>query len=669
MMKAIRKKQRLRNSASMAIPEFIVGGEYEHADTEREGPLIPRPAVDVRSLASQFSRQSVGPLKFLESDIFQFCVGGVIVWNILVVFQQFMHGNTEFLENSQLIILLLYVLEIILRIWHFGRKFFCNTLVEAMWNYADLLIIGLGVFDEVLSRMKQEDVPGFRVLRALRLLRILRTVAVVSVDAFAWVEAGWFQALGAAIIGLNAIVMGLEIEIKSSIWWWLEQAFLLFFFVELIAKLRHEGLTKFFWTSAEDFALLWNYLDSFIVFAGVADQWVLAVLQIKHGSGHLPHLLTLLRLLRLMRLLRLLRLVKVVRPVYQLAMGIVKALQSMFWVLVLTLLALYACALVMTNLIGNAMLSGAEELDPHVRGLFSNVLDSLFTLFGLMNSQYWEEVDPLFRTFPFLKPVWVLFTVLSSWALLSIMTGVVSDNMLEVRQLQERKDEEKAERVRLKVTQALSEVFFAASKDGVMEKQDYVEIMSSPYYLRKLQSVANMPIPDLLRMFDWLDVNQQGSILQEDFMAGFDWLNEAVTGKSLLKLQTSARHRCRKIETRAAALRAEIDSTDGMIARRYQEMDSVLSDLLQRIEAETDRQGQQRVRTEMQAMENRVQIEHYRSQVPALSNTGSKVTMTESRVEKPKGTSEESPKRSGLVSSIAAAASKLASPSSWRSSK
>ncbi|OLP82418.1 hypothetical protein AK812_SmicGene36927 [Symbiodinium microadriaticum] len=154
-----------------------------------------------------------------------------------------------------------------------------------------------------------------------------------------------------------------------------------------------------------------------------------------------------------------------------------------------------------------------------------------------------------------------------------------------VRQLQERKDEEKAERLRQKVTQSLSEVFMAASKDGVMEKQDYIEIISSPYFLRKLQSVANMrPIPDLLRMFDWLDVTNKGSINQEDFMAGFDWLNENVTGKSLLKLQTSARHRCRKIETRAQALRHEIDAADGMIARRTQEMETILSDVLQRIE-------------------------------------------------------------------------------------
>jgi len=383
-------------------------------------------------------------------------------------------------------------------------------------------------------------------------------------------------------------------------------------------------------------------------------------------------------LLTLLRLLRLLRLVKVVRPVYQLAMGIVKALQSMFWVLVLTLLALYACALVMTNLIGHSLLSGAEELDPKVKVLFGTVLDSLFTLFGLMNSQYWEEVDPLFRTFPFMKPVWVFFTVLSSWALLSIMTGVVSDNMLEVRQLQERKDEEKAERLRLKVTQSLSEVFLAASKDGMMEKQDYIEIMSSPYFLRKLQSVANMPMPDLLRMFDWLDVNQQGSINQEDFMAGFDWLNEAVTGKSLLKLQTSARHRCKKIETRAQALRTEIDAADGMIARRTQEMETVLSDVLQRIEAESERQRQECERNEVQAAELRVQLEHYRKEVQEsmarLRGSGSRQTLTgDVRSPKPTNLAPMEPKQkkklmrgTGLMNSIAAAALRLST--SWRSS-
>lgn len=666
----------------MAIPEFIVGGEYEHVDTDRDGPQIPRAAVDVRTLAYQVPGQRVGPLKFVETDWFQGVVGLVIIWNIVTCYQQYTRGDNDFLEKSQLIILALYVVEMMLRLGHFGRKFFCNVWVESVWNCTDLVIVGLGVWDEILVTTRNKEIPFLRVLRALRLLRIFRTVSFLSPDAFVWVDQPWFQGLGAIVIALNAVVMGLETEIESGWWWWIEQIFMLFFFVELIARLRLEGLVKFFWsTSGEDYALLWNYLDTFIVATGIADLWLLPLFEVRLGdAGHLPHLLTLLRLLRLMRLLRLLRLVKVVRPVYQLAMGIVKALQSMFWVLVLTLLALYACALVMTNLIGNAMLAGAEDLDPKVRALFGTVLDSLFTLFGLMNSQYWEEVDPLFRTFPLMKPVWVFFTVLSSWALLSIMTGVVSDNMLEVRQLQERKDEEKAERLRQKVTQSLSEVFMAASKDGVMEKQDYIEIISSPYFLRKLQSVANMPIPDLLRMFDWLDVTNKGSINQEDFMAGFDWLNENVTGKSLLKLQTSARHRCRKIETRAQALRHEIDAADGMIARRTQEMETILSDVLQRIEAERERQRQECERTEVQAMETKVQLEHYRAQVAdtmkRLRGSGSRQTLVgDGRPRIPKPTAsptamDDSPKKkgNGIMSSIAAAALRLGSLSSFRSS-
>merc|ERR1712007_412144 len=103
-----------------------------------------------------------------------------------------------------------------------------------------------------------------------------------------------------------------------------------------------------------------------------------------------------MRMLRLLRILRLLRLVKAVRPLYNLAIGIARAMQAMFWVLVLTMVALYACALLMTNLIGRAMLGGADDIDPRTRSLFADVPDSLFTLFGMMNGQYWRSIKPIF---------------------------------------------------------------------------------------------------------------------------------------------------------------------------------------------------------------------------------------------------------------------------------
>merc|ERR1719510_1658182 len=94
------------------------------------------------------------------------------------------------------------------------------------------------------------------------------------------------------------------------------------------------------------------------------------------------------------------------------------------------------------------MVDGAEQIDPEARALFRTVPESLFTLFGLMNSQFWDDIGPIFEVLPWAKPVWVLFTVLSSWALLSVMTGVVSENMLAVRQQQQQKDTEQHEEFR-----------------------------------------------------------------------------------------------------------------------------------------------------------------------------------------------------------------------------
>ena len=49
-----------------------------------------------------------------------------------------------------------------------------------------------------------------------------------------------------------------------------------------------------------------------------------------------------------------------------------------------------------------------------------------------------------------------VFTILSSWALLSVMTGVVSDSMLQVRYDQEAKDVEAREGEKAKRSRALS---------------------------------------------------------------------------------------------------------------------------------------------------------------------------------------------------------------------
>lgn len=625
-------------STKVAIPEFIVGGEYEHVEPEAEGdaPLAPRAAVDVRTL-EVFGARAAGPLRFVESDWFQLLVGIVIVCNLIIASQSLIirssdddvHRDTLSADDTaEMLILLFYIVEILLRMFHFGRKFVCPISVEVIWNYLDVAIVSVGALDEFLQ-FSQHELTAFRAFRAIRLLRVVRVVCSVSADQFAWVDAARFQMVGAAVISLNALVMGFETENKNSICWWIDQFCLFFFLVELVARIRRATLIRYFCGSAdEESSLFWNYLDTVIVVTGITDQWLLPNFAIH--TGDLGHLMTLLRLLRLMRLLRLLRLVKSIRPLYQLALGIVKALQSMFWVLVLTMVALYACALLMTNLIGKSMIVGVDELDDKTRAHFGNVMESLFTLFGLMNSQFWREVEPLFDKLPWMRVVWVCFTVLSSWALLSVMTGVVSDNMLEVRLLQARKDEEKAQHLRALVSQSLSEVFGAASTSGILSKQAYVEIISSPYYLGKLQKVANVPTEDLVRMFDWLDVDHKGHITEEDFMAGFDWLNEPVTGKSLLKLQTSIRQRCKKLEEKVHVLRDEMDTCSESMATRTQEAEDFLQGMLLKYEAKSQKLRQERQEVEQQQREMEAELESVQrrmNQAYQRRSTGSMMTM------------------------------------------
>merc|ERR1719387_1470166 len=107
-----------------------------------------------------------------------------------------------------------------------------------------------------------------------------------------------------------------------------------------------------------------------------------------HKKGHVGVAFMLMRMLRLLRIVRLFRLVKIVRPLFQLAQGVLEALQGMFWVLVFMIMTLYATAILCTRFIGHgACLSDVMQQDEEVKKIqkmFSSVPESMFSLFGTM---------------------------------------------------------------------------------------------------------------------------------------------------------------------------------------------------------------------------------------------------------------------------------------------
>merc|ERR1740130_1065635 len=106
----------------------------------------------------------------------------------------------------------------------------------------------------------------------------------------------------------------------------------------------------------------------------------------KEAKGmNLSQVMMLMRMLRLMRILRPAKLIKSVRPLYILVTGVVAAFQGVFWVLVLTVVTLYAAGILATRLLGHGLLFPPDEPLPSGVIVFKSVPDSMFTLFRFMS--------------------------------------------------------------------------------------------------------------------------------------------------------------------------------------------------------------------------------------------------------------------------------------------
>jgi hypothetical protein len=390
-----------------------------------------------------------------------------------------------------------------------------------------------------------------------------------SAGRFPWVESTWFQGLSGMVILANAIVIGLETDFESPLFFWVEQALMFFFVTELIIRLTRYGML--FFQHEDDWA--WNSFDFVIVMSGVFDTWLmpLATKLEPHRSGHekkgskVGVVFMLMRMLRLFRIVRLFRLLRIVRPLFELAMGIMEALQGMGWVLVLLMMMLYACSILCTRLIGKSdIMTGAasEEVD-EIKKMFGSVFDSMFTLFGTISSWSLTKYEPLFVAMPVLRWLFMLFYVYLAWALLAIMTGVVSENMIAIRDQMIAEDKHKDEIRKATITELLLDLFRKADadNDGTLARDEFTAMIGRPELVKKIQKNTHMNSADMTELFDILDHDGSGTITIEEFMNGFKWLNEPLRAKSLVKLQERLCTDLRNLETnllRTIRVKAEV---------------------------------------------------------------------------------------------------------------
>lgn len=275
----------------------------------------------------------------------------------------------------------------------------------------------------------------------------------------------------------------------------------------------------------------------------------------------------LMRLMRLLRILRLLRLVKTVRPLYTLAQGVLAAMQGMFWVLVLTAMTLYAFAIVATKLIGHGMLfhmmeketieSQAEHIEA-VEQLFGTVTGSMFVLFLVMNGRA-DILEPLFVLIPWVKIIFVVFMVVTSWALLSILTAVLSENMIMETEKQDREAKEYEEQTQMDESkQRLETLFKALDKDDsdALDAHEFKKLLIE--HGEELMRFSRLSKDEIHEVFDYLQLG--GEVKLHDFVEGMLSLALSIENRRPVNERSMM-----KLERRLRELEADITSIKDVI--------------------------------------------------------------------------------------------------------
>lgn len=576
------------------VGSYLAEGYYEHLElrlaeaTEKEAELIHRledfkayvsqkigsmeDTLEIAHLARAAKELELSQAKTLddrdciEGYAFNLFSTAVIVTNMVMIVLEIQHPHLvrKWWKIDQLV-LLFYVGELAVKVWVFRTSLFIGDLFTVWWNWMDSVVVLSGMLDQWIMPLligvgiyhqgnKHHGPAVLNVLRMLRLARLARCFKVLRLfieSELSWTEGPRFQSFMLAVVFFNSVLIGLETDIDFDGWYYVEQVLLVIYVFELCVRLKRSGFSRFL---CERDGLMWNFIDSFIVLGGVLDQWMLpmGMLLQEAITGESPSLdasvkqyLPLLRLTRLFRILRLARLVKSVPQLYILLVGIQKSCEGLSWVLVLTAVFLYACAILSTRVIGHGILFGGAETPAAVKALFPSVMDTMFILFKVMNGDQ-DCIAPLFEFLPGVKVFFVLFMVSASWAVVAIFTSVVADNVLSVTdQAKQDREKEQAKCDRERRFQQMVEIFdrMDLNGNGMLSEEEFAKVLQEPHVFEELCEAADLDVRDLEDLFDILSRTHvdesvgQRKIGHRAFIDGMQKCSDLVSMKSMMRIE------------------------------------------------------------------------------------------------------------------------------------
>lgn len=363
------------------------------------------------------------------------------------------------------------------------------------------------------------------------------------------------EVLIAVVIVINALIVGIEIEtgkidaeVQDRIPWFVFQNFVTFVFcLEFVYHIRTHKLSIP--------RNLWDFFDLLLVSMSITSTWILAFL-IPSAGITLYVLSTSIRLLRILTVGRLVRIFVSSNSLWLIVSGFVDAIRTLFWVSILVIFILYACAVFVTITVGQdsatyepyRIISGGWDYQEY----FGSVPRSMFTLFQIITLDDWANgiARHVMSNQPAMVIFFILFILITSYGILNVVVGIIVERTLASAKVNEERNQRNQEKERTRVLHDLREIFEFADKDksGTLTIDEFRSALRKPEVERKLK-VIDLPVSDAEDLFNVLDGDGSGELSVEEFIGGCIRLKGPAKSKDLLAVQVCIQALVAKLDT------------------------------------------------------------------------------------------------------------------------
>mmetsp|Transcript_44557 Transcript_44557/g.83630 ORF Transcript_44557/g.83630 Transcript_44557/m.83630 type:complete len:626 (-) Transcript_44557:74-1951(-) len=314
-------------------------------------------------------------------------------------------------------------------------------------------------------------------------------------------RSGKFGTLTLAIIGINAVWIGLDAECNDptaegdipgcpvqpsdkDFWSAGEQVFCGFFTFELLVRF---GAFQNKLSALRD---NWFKFDSILVFFMVVETWIVPL--ILGGDTDALSDMALLRMLRLLRLTRMVRLMRSVPELVTLLKGMVIAAKSVSYTLLLLLIFMY-----IFSIIFKSELEESESLKDY----FDSIPRSMWTLLlaGCLLDDISKVGNALIRESVLMAAAFIMFVLLSSLMVLNMLIGVLCAVVTAVAAAEKEKALVNYVKSKLiNVLQTLDE-----DQNGTISKKEFDQLVHIPQAVQALDELG-VDVPNLVSLSDHL---------------------------------------------------------------------------------------------------------------------------------------------------------------------